>query len=471
MMVGTTQFVNSLAENKGLLEVAVLRLASPSGHSIHPKIGWPEALAKSVGEHIFLLPGGYEFDGRAISAFDEREILKVAKEIARRGLRTAAISSTFAILNPEMETRAAAILLDENPHLNITLSSEIGRLGLYERENATILNAALSQISSRVVQSFHQALGELGIHSPLYISQNDGTLMKSEFVKKFPILTAASGPTNSIRGAAFLSGVEDAIVMDVGGTTCDVGVLQHGFPRQTSMDVDIAGIRTNFRMPDIHSMGLGGGSIVRNAQNLLLQDAPDLSAIAIGPESVGAELTKKALIFGGDVLTATDVAVATNPDIEIGDRQRIQHIPARVAVAMEQKIHSMSETAIDRMKVSAGEMPVILVGGGHILIKRPLTGCSDLIRPAHASVANAIGAAIAQVGGEVDRIYCYEKSSRDKALADAREKAKDRVIRAGGNNDTLRFIDIDETSLNYLPGEAVRVRVKAISDLTSGVPN
>ena len=467
VMVGTTQFVNSLIENKNLLEVAVLRLGSPSGHSIPPRIGWPESLANSVGEHTFLLPGGYEFDGREVSSFDDWQVSKAAKEIARRGLRTAAISSTFAILNAEMEMRAAAILLDENPDLVITLSSEIGRLGLYERENATILNAALSQISSQVVESFHQALRELGILSPLYISQNDGTLMKSDFVKKFPILTAASGPTNSIRGAAFLSGVEEAIVMDIGGTTCDVGVLQHGFPRQASMDVIIAGVRTNFRMPDILSIGLGGGSIVRNAQQLLLQDTPEPSTVEIGPESLGAELTKKALIFGGNVLTATDVAVATNPDINIGDRQRVRHLPPGVVAAMEKKIHCMFETAIDRIKTSAGEMPVILVGGGHILIKHPLIGCSELIRPDYASVANAIGAAMAQVGGEIDRIYSYEKSGREKALADARDKAKDRVIRAGGNKDTLRVIDIDETALSYLPGEAVRVRVKAISDLTS----
>ena len=256
VMVGTTQFVNSLIENKNLLEVAVLRLGSPSGHSIHPRLGWPEPLAKSVGEHTFLLPGGYEFDGREVSPFDDGQVLKAAKEIARRGLRTAAISSTFAVLNADMEKRTVAILLDENPDLAITLSSELGRLGLYERENAAILNASLSQISSQVVQSFHQALRGLGILAPLYISQNDGTLMQSDFVKKFPILTATSGPTNSIRGAAFLSGVKEAIVMDIGGTTCDVGVLQHGFPRQTSIDVNIADVRTNFRMPGILSVGL-----------------------------------------------------------------------------------------------------------------------------------------------------------------------------------------------------------------------
>ena len=467
VMVGTTQFINSLVERKGLLEVAVLRLASPSGHSVHPKIGWPEALATAVGDHTFLLPGGYEFDGREVSPFDEREVRKAAKEVKRKGLRAAAISSTFASLNSGMEARAAAILLEENPGINITLSSEIGRVGLYERENSTILNAALSRLSQRIVHSFHRAFKELGMNTLLYISQNDGTLMKSDFVRKFPVLTFASGPTNSMRGAAFLSNTENAIAIDIGGTTCDVGVLQHGFPRESSLDVDICGVRTNFRMPDILSVKLGGGTVIANVDELLLQDNPELSKISLGSESVGNQLTRKALVFGGDTLTATDVAARTNPDLEIGDSQGIRHIPFKLAAAIENKIHRLCETAMDSMKTSAGPVPVILVGGGHILIKHPLAGCSKLIRPEYASVANAIGAAISQVGGEIDHIYSYAKLSREKALADARQNVIDRVVQAGGNQETLRFIDIDETALNYLPGEAVRVRAKAVADLAS----
>ncbi len=465
VMLGTTQFTNSLIECKDLLEVAVLRLASPSGHSIVPKTGWPRPLARAVGEHTFLLPGGYEFDGRELSAFDEKAVTEAAREIARRGLQAAAVSSTFAALNSEMETRAGAILLAENPRIKVTLSSTIGRLGLYERENAAILNAALSQLSGGVVRSFRQALQDLGLHAPFYISQNDGTLMRSEFVEKFPVLTVASGPTNSMRGAAFLSGVEDAVVMDIGGTTCDVGVLQRGFPRQSVVDVDIAGVRTNFRMPDILSVGLGGGSIVHDAEELLQRNGKDPSTIAIGPESVGRRLTEKALVFGGDTFTATDVAVAANPELDIGDRRRVRQVPAGVASVLEENIHAQCGEAMDRMKTAAGNMPVLLVGGGHILIRRAFAGCSELIRPQYAAVANAIGAAIAQVGGEIDRVYSYQKSGRETALAEARESVAARVLQAGGNRDSLRFIDVDETALNYLPGEAVRVRMKAVADL------
>lgn len=94
--------------------------------------------------------------------------------------------------------------------------------------------------------------------------------------------------------------MKDAIVIDVGGTTTDLGVIQNGFPRESSVAVTIGGVRTNFRMPDVVSIGLGGGSIVRQRAD---------GSVTVGPDSVGYEITEKAMVFGGDVMTATDIAV------------------------------------------------------------------------------------------------------------------------------------------------------------------
>ena len=466
VMWGTTHFTNSLIERKGLLEVAVLRLACPSGYSVPPKLGWPLELSKTVGDHVFILPGGYEYDGRQISAFDEEKVRSAAVEIKRRGLKAAAISSTFASLNPGMERRAGAILLRENRGIRITLSSDIGRLGLYERENSAILNAALTDLSRRVVDGFESALSALGIRARLHMSQNDGTLMRSSVAKKFPILTFASGPTNSMRGAAFLSGTRDALVMDVGGTSSDVGVLRNGFPRESTLDVDIGGVRTNFRMPDIVSVPAGGGTIFHGSEICSSPQAAKAEDIVFGPESVGSELTRHALVFGGDTLTATDVAVAMNPRLEIGDRQRVRHITGNLAQRLESKMHEPCQQALEYMQVP-GDVPLILVGGGHVLVRRALHGCSRMTRPKYASVANAIGAAIAEVGGEIDRIYSYESMPRVEALDDAKRRVSHRLVRAGGDLSAARFVDIEETALSYMPGGAVRVRVKAVAGLSS----
>ena len=125
----------------------------------------------------------------------------------------------------------------------------------------------------------------------------------------------------------------------------------------------------------------------------------------------------------------------------------------------------MTDEAVDRMKTSASRLPVILVGGGSILISRELPSASGIIRPRHAAVANAIGAAIAQVGGEVDRVFSLEGRSRDDALAEAKEEATAKAIAAGAIGGTVDIVDVEEVPLAYLPSSATRIRVKAVGDL------
>ena len=117
------------------------------------------------------------------------------------------------------------------------------------------------------------------------------------------------------------------------------------------------------------------------------------------------------------------------------------------------------------MKTSAAAARVILVGGGSVLINRELKGVSELTVPAQAGVANAIGAAIAQVSGEVDRIFSYEKLGRDQALKEARGEAERSAVAAGAAPASVNIVDVEELPLQYLPGGSVRVRVKAVGDL------
>src|SRR5579864_2551865 len=281
VMIGTTHFTNAVVQRRDLAPTAAVRLGLPATASLPPMVDWPDDLRQAIGNHIYLVHGGHEFDGREISPLDEPELLQVAQDIRTKGLRSIAISSVFAPVNTEMEERAAEILHRELPDVLISLSNQVGRLGLLERENATIMNASLRGLAQQVARSFRDALVELDLSVPFYISQNDGTLMTADYAERYPVLTFASGPTNSMRGAAFLSGLQEAMVVDVGGTTSDVGMLVHGFPREASIAVDIGGVRTNFRMPDVLSFGLGGGSLVRRSE----------TGVRIGPDSVGYELT------------------------------------------------------------------------------------------------------------------------------------------------------------------------------------
>jgi N-methylhydantoinase A/oxoprolinase/acetone carboxylase beta subunit len=456
VMIGTTHFTNAVVEAKRLMPTAAVRLGLPATEALPPMIDWPERLRQALGGHSWLCHGGHEFDGRQISSLDPDELRRVAGEIGAKGIRSVAISSVFSPVNAEFEQQAAEIIAEELPDAALSLSHEIGRIGLLERENATIMNACLRDLAAHIVEAFNAALAEFGIEAPVYLSQNDGTLMSVDFAERYPVATFASGPTNSMRGAAFLSAMPDCAVVDIGGTTSDVGVLQHGFPREASMAVEIGGVRTNFRMPDVFSFGLGGGSLVR-----------DDGGLTIGPDSVGYELTERALVFGGSELTATDVAVAAGL-AEIGDADRVASLDRSLVTTALRVIETEIADAVDRMKTAAGDIPVVMVGGGSILLGESLPGASQLVKPEHFSVANAIGAAIAQIGGEVDRVFSLEKLPRDEALRQAKEEAVEKAVAAGASRDSIQIVDVEEVPLAYLPSNATRIHVKAVGDLELG---
>jgi N-methylhydantoinase A/oxoprolinase/acetone carboxylase beta subunit len=458
VMIGTTHFTNAVVERKRLTPTAAIRLGLPATECLPPMVDWPPDLREAIGNHYYLAHGGHEFDGRTISALDEKEIRGICAKIRDQGVHAIAISSVFSPVNPELEQRAAEIVRDEIPGATVILSYDIGRIGLLERENAAIMNACLGDLARAIVRSFEEALRKMGTNAPFYLSQNDGTLMGASYAEEYPVFTFASGPTNSMRGAAFLSGIKNGVVVDLGGTTSDVGMLSGGFPREASVAVDIGGVRTNFRMPDVYSFGLGGGSIVQRSTR-------DEMPVQIGPQSVGYELTTKGLVFGGSVLTTTDVAVAGGL-ADIGDRAAVASLDKRFVERVLDAIQTKINIAVDRMKTSAEPIPVIVVGGGSILISRPVEGASEMIKPDHFPVANAIGAAIAQVGGETDRIFALAEMSREAALDQARQEAVDRAVAAGADENTVEIVDIEEVPLTYLPSNATRIRVKAVGDLS-----
>jgi N-methylhydantoinase A/oxoprolinase/acetone carboxylase beta subunit len=437
-------------QRRDLTRVAAIRIGLPASASLPPFVDWPADLAALVRAEVVMLPGGHEYDGRPIVPFDEPAMREAARRIRGAGLTSIAVASVFSPLNAECEERAAAILREECPGAAVTLSHHLGRIGLLERENATLLNAALIDLARRTTRAFTAALGASGLAAPLYLTQNDGTVMLASAAEAFPVYSFASGPTNSMRGAAFLSGLADALVIDVGGTTTDIGSLRHGFPREANNVVEIGGVRTLFRMPDLLSLGLGGGSRVSG------------DGATVGPRSVGYRLVEDARVFGGETLTATDVAVAAGL-VDLGDRRRVADLPGDVVKAALARMHATIEEGVDRMKTDAGDEPLVAVGGGCFLVPERLPGVSEVVHVRHQAVANAVGAAIAQVSGEVDQIF--QNLSREEAIATARGLAERRAIDAGADAASLRVVDVEDLPLAYLPGNSLRVRVRVVGEI------
>ncbi len=452
VVIGTTHFVNAIVQRRDLARVAAIRIGLPTGASLPPFCDWPPDLAGLARGAVFMLEGGHDYDGREIMPFDDNAMREAARQIRASGLFAVAVAAVFSPLDPSHEERAGAILAEECPGAAITLSHELGRIGLLERENAALLNAALADLARTTIAGFRAALAASGIAAPLYLTQNDGTVMSAETAARLPVMSFASGATNSMRGAAFLSGLGDAMVVDVGGTSTDIGQLRRGFPREANSVVAIGEVRTLFRMPDLMSIGLGGGSIVTQAP------------LRVGPESVGYRLTEAALVFGGATLTATDAAVAAGI-VEIGDRAMVAAVPRETADAVLGAAREKIEDAIDRMKTEAGDVTLIAVGGGAFLVPDRLAGVSEVVRVPHGDCANAVGAAIAQISGETDQVY--REMTREAAIAAAKAQAVERAVAAGADRASLVTIDVEDMPLAYLPGNALRVRVRVAGEMRS----
>src|SRR2546422_607780 len=228
--------------------------------------------------------------------------------------------------------------------------------------------ACLRRLGHTTIQAFRQALAIVGLQAPLFLTQNDGTLMSATYAEQYPVLTFASGPTNSMRGAAFLTGVADAMVIAAGLAAFGERRFLHG-------------LEPTFIQRCVDAMG------------------------------------------------------------------------------------QMIADSVDRMKISAAPVPLIAVGGGSFLVPDIVPGIAQVMRAPHYAVANAVGAAIAQISGEVDYTVTLGTRSRDEALAQAKALALERAITAGAHPHTVEVVDVEEIPLTYLPSNALRLRVKAVGDL------
>jgi N-methylhydantoinase A/oxoprolinase/acetone carboxylase beta subunit len=452
VMIGTTHFINAVVQRRHLTKVGALRLGMPASASLPPFCDWPEDLAEIVRGGVCMVEGGHEFDGRPFMPLDEAAITAAAREMKAKGLKSVAISAIFSPLDPSHEKRAAEIVAGEVPGASITCSSDLGRIGLLERENAGLLNAGLADLARDTIAAFERAIRDSGVAAPLYITQNDGTVVEAAQARRLPVYSFASGATNSMRGGAYLSGLLDAMVIDVGGTTTDVGQLKNGFPREANSVVKVGGVRTLFRMPDLMSIGLGGGSHV------------SLDPLKVGPLSVGYRLMRDGIAFGGKQLTTTDIAVAAGR-LSLGDKSKVAHLDAATCARVFGEAQRMVEETVDRMKTEAGDVPLIAVGGGAFLVPDKLEGVSEVVRVKHGDCANAVGAAIAQVSGECDQIF--RDMARVDAIARANELASDRAVSAGADRATLSTIETEDMPLAYLPGNALRVRVRVVGDVAA----
>ena len=468
LAVGTTHFINAIVEHdtRHLARVAVLRLSRSYTREIPPFSDFPPTLRDIIRSYCGQIDGGLQIDGSLEAPLVESQVVRECAAIKERKLDAVVVSGVFSPLDIhfQQEQRVRDIIKREIPGAVVVCSSEIANLGFLERENASILNASINRFARRTIGEFRAAMRRLDLRCGLYLTQNDGTLIDANTAARLPIRTFSSGPTNSMRGAAYLCGLSSdiahdpspTIVCDIGGTTSDVGVLlSSGFPRQALAGVSIAGVRVNYSLPQVESIGLGGGSIVR-------QNAGE---VTVGRDSVGYAIRDKAIVFGGDTMTATDIAIAAGANAKMGLPSRVKTIPPDLIFNAQAVIKRDLEHVIDLVKTSPSPLTLILVGGGSIIAPDQLNGVSCILRPPHHDVANAVGAAMARVGVTVDIIQNTNNQTVTEAMQRAVELATERAVLGGARAATVTVSEQESLPLQYVE-QQLRTVVKVIGDFS-----
>ena len=271
--LSTTLATNALVEGMGRPVAAII---IGFDEAVIERNGLAEALA---GDPAIFLPGGHDPHGSQADALDLDELERRVRAVAD-DVDGFAVMAQFSVRNPEHELAATALVrrITGKP---VTMSHVLSaKLNGPKRAVTAILNARLIPIIDDLVETTLRTLTERGVGAPLMVVRGDGSLVSAEFVRERPIETILSGPAASLVGAAHLTGLADAIISDIGGTTTDIAVLRNGIPLVSHEGATVGGHRTMVSAVAMHTHGLGGDSQVHH------DDRAQGAVVIVGPRRV-----------------------------------------------------------------------------------------------------------------------------------------------------------------------------------------
>lgn len=442
IFLGTTHATNAILQQKDLYRVGVIRIAGHQPDSVPSCYAWPEEMRKAMYAGTVTIDGGFECDGETITSFDLAQVQTAVEQLILMGAESLAVIGVFSPMNPEQEVQIKNLLKDQIP---ISLSHQIGGVGFLERENSTILNAALKKVMATGFKRLEKVLESLGLNCPFWITQNNGSLIDLNHAIAYPVLTISAGPTNSFMGGTKLSQQRDAIVVDIGGTSTDVGVVRNGYPRRCSNNSKIGGINLNFSMPDVQSIALGGGSHITVKED-----------IGIGPMSCSCKTLVEGVSFGGTQLTLTDIALALDHLNIPGADSKLMPLSQEKCEEVMDKALQHIEELIAKIGIDEKELPIVMIGGGASLLPEL---DSRFIFPKHANVANAYGAALAEISASLDTVVSL--TNRQETLKKLQAQVIQAAIEKGACSHNVKIVDMQIIPYHYMPNSVARVILTA----------
>jgi N-methylhydantoinase A len=335
---GTTVATNAVLEGKGarvgLVTTEGYRQIMQIARSFVPGglAGWivwpkPEPLAKL--EDTVEIKGRMDAQGQEVRPIDEADIRQQLEKLKAQGVEALTISLINAYLNGEHELKVAAIAREIMPDIPLSLSHEVlPEMQEYERTLTTVANAAVRPVVGRYVRNLRSRLEKVEMTGSLSLLRSDGGLMSSGKSEEHPVSLLMSGPAGGVTGALWVAknaGLDNILTLDVGGTSTDVALIEHGEPRRVRT-TEVGHLSVRASSLDVKTVGAGGGSIAY---------VPELTgALRVGPQSAGAVPGPVAYGKGGVEPTVTDANVVLGylPENLLGGSFKLDREGAKAAV-------------------------------------------------------------------------------------------------------------------------------------------
>ena len=304
---GTTVTTNALLERKvsrvGLITTRGFRDVLELGRRTRPKpYGMtgsfeciiPRELRLEVGERV-------DCDGDIVEHLNEEDVLKAVEQLLESGVEALVIHFLHSYKNDIHERKTEEIARKIWPNTFVTRGSAlVSEFREYERGTTAAINAAIQPVLHRYIERLQQKLKEEGYSKDLLVMQGNGGTVSSRIVAEDAVKTVMSGPASGVMAAAYTasqSGFNKVVTYDMGGTSCDVGLIVNGIPQVTSeLEIEYA-MPIHVPMVDVHTIGAGGGSLAW---------VNDAGLLHVGPESAGAQPGPICYGRGGQKPTITD---------------------------------------------------------------------------------------------------------------------------------------------------------------------
>jgi N-methylhydantoinase A len=437
IILGTTVATNALLQRTGASVIFVttqgfedVLYIQRMNRRYHYSLQWTKPIPYVERRNCLGVRERVDAKGRVLVALDNDELEALAdrleERIARRNMEDIAIAVCFlfSYLNPEHELRVRRFLEDRFPQVSVSLSHEVAAIWReYERGSTTVADAYVKPILRAFIQDVRSGLDRLGLQCPWAIMKSNGGSAIAGAAEAQPVNLLLSGLAGGIIGGKYfgeLAGEDSVVTLDMGGTSCDVGLVHHGkLPHTTHYELEW-GLPVSAPFIDVHTIGAGGGSIAWIDKGGFLQ---------VGPQSAGADPGPICYDQGGDEVTVTDANLVLgrlSPDYFLGGRislnvekaeaqlasfgRALSLTHAEVAQAIVDVADENMANAIRLVSIERGLDPrtyaLVAFGGAgplHAVGIAERVGVQKIIVPLYPGLCSAFGTLVADL--QVDKVW------------------------------------------------------------------